>query len=173
MDYHRLDGVGRQLGLSEAACAELVRAAELHDIGKIAIPYAILHKSGPLDEREWEMMRRHPTIGANILSAAPALGKVAEIVRASHERFDGAGYPLGIAGSDIPLASRIVFVCDAYDAMVSTRAYSAPMSDEGALEQLRRGAGTQFDPSVVVAFCAEHRERRFLETTDRALIAPA
>jgi diguanylate cyclase (GGDEF)-like protein len=166
-------GVGRHLGLSEAACAELVRAAELHDIGKIAIPYAILHKPGPLDEGEWELMRRHPTIGANILSAAPALGKVAEIVRSSHERFDGGGYPLGIAGAEIPLASRIVFVCDAYDAMVSSRAYSSPMSDEGALEQLRRGAGSQFDPEVVVAFCAEHRAGGIPELSTSTEVAPA
>jgi diguanylate cyclase (GGDEF)-like protein len=150
------DGVGRRLGLTDTERAELVRAAELHDIGKIAIPYAVLHKAAPLDDEEWAMMRRHPTIGANILRTAPALGQVAEIVRGSHERFDGKGYPLGLVGAQIPLASRIVLVCDAYDAMVSERAYSSPMSEEGALDQLRKHAGSQFDPEVVSAFCAEH-----------------
>ena len=150
-------GVGHRLGLSDSDCRELVRAAELHDIGKIAIPFAVLHKPGALDAGEQEMMRQHPTIGANILAAAPALGNVAEIVRHSHERFDGHGYPLGIAGTQIPLASRIVFVCDSFDAMVSERPYSPPMSDEGALDELRRNAGGQFDPEVVEAFAAEHR----------------
>jgi diguanylate cyclase (GGDEF)-like protein/putative nucleotidyltransferase with HDIG domain len=152
-------GVARRLGLSDAELAELVRAAELHDIGKIAIPYAVLHKAGPLDDQEWEMMRRHAVIGANILSAAPALGHVAEIVRHHHERWDGHGYPQGLAGTAIPLASRIVFVCDSFDAMVSPRPHSKPMSVEGALDELRRNAGTQFDPQVVDAFTAEQRDR--------------
>jgi diguanylate cyclase (GGDEF)-like protein len=152
-------GVGRRLSLSDSDCAELVRAAELHDIGKIAIPFAVLHKPRALDAGEQEMMRQHPAIGANILAAAPALGNVAEIVRHSHERFDGLGYPLGLAGTEIPLASRIVFVCDALDAMVSERPYSPPMSDEGALDELHRHAGGQFDPDVVEAFAAEHRSR--------------
>ena len=105
------------------------------------------------------MMRRHATIGANILSAAPALGHVAEIVRHHHERWDGQGYPQGLAGTDIPLASRIVFVCDSFDAMVSARPHSQPMSEEGALDELRRNAGTQFDPQVVDAFVAARRDR--------------
>ena len=150
-------GVGRRLELTAPECAELVRAAELHDIGKIAIPYTILHKAGPLDAQEWEMMRRHPTIGANILASAPALDNVAEIVRHSHERFDGLGYPLGLAGPAIPLASRIVFACDSFDAMISARPYSSPMSVEGALDELHRCAGTQFDPEVVDAVIAEQR----------------
>jgi diguanylate cyclase (GGDEF)-like protein len=153
------DAVGRRLALGDSEREDLVRAAELHDIGKIAIPYAVLHKPTALDDGEWEMMRRHPTIGANILSAAPALGRVAEIVRHSHERYDGNGYPAGLAGTEIPLASRIVFVCDSFDAMVSPRPYSRPMSDEGALDELRRNAGTQFDPAVVAAFCAAHHSQ--------------
>jgi diguanylate cyclase (GGDEF)-like protein len=152
--------VGHRLGLTDGECADVVRAAELHDIGKIAIPYAILHKEGPLAADEWEMMRRHSTIGANILTAAPALARVAEFVRSSHERYDGAGYPRGLSGENIPLASRIIFVCDAFDAMVSDRSYQKGMSDEAALAQLRRNAGTQFDPAVVAAFCAEHQTRQ-------------
>ncbi|MEO9175429.1 MAG: HD domain-containing phosphohydrolase [Gaiellales bacterium] len=166
------EGVGRRLGLTDAERAELVRAAELHDIGKIAIPYAVLHKPTALDDGEWAMMRRHPTIGANILRAAPALGQVAEIVRNSHERFDGKGYPLGLAGTQIPLASRIIFVCDAFDAMVSERVYSSPMSEEGALDQLRKHAGSQFDPDVVSAFCAEHQVQTDATVLHDMLAAP-
>jgi diguanylate cyclase (GGDEF)-like protein len=153
-------GVATRLGMSESQVAELVRAAELHDIGKIAIPYAVLHKDGPLDDDEWEMMRRHATIGANILSAAPALAGVAELVRYHHERFDGTGYPQGLSGTDIPLGSRILFVCDSFDAIVSQRPYSPTMSEELALDELRRNAGTQFDPAVVEAFSAEQRAQR-------------
>jgi diguanylate cyclase (GGDEF)-like protein len=155
-----VDGVATRLGMSESQVAELVRAAELHDIGKIAIPYAVLHKEGPLDDDEWEMMRRHSTIGANILSAAPALAGVAEIVRHHHERFDGAGYPQGLSGTDIPLGSRILFVCDSFDAMISDRPYRPSMSEELALDELRRNAGTQFDPVVVAAFSAEQSAQR-------------
>jgi HD-GYP domain-containing protein (c-di-GMP phosphodiesterase class II) len=124
-----------------------VRAAELHDIGKIAIPHAILRKEGPLDADEWEIMRRHTTVGANILNAAPALSRIAEFVLCSHERYDGAGYPRRLTGAAIPLASRIIFVCDAFDAMISDRSYQQGMSSEAALDQLRRNAGSQFDPA--------------------------
>ncbi len=153
------EGVARRLGLSDQELSDAIRAAELHEIGKVAIPYAVLHKPGPLDDEEWELMRRHPTIGANILSAAPALARVAEIVRAAHERHDGAGYPRGLAAEQIPLASRIVFVCDAFDAMISAHSYRPAMSETEALAELRRCAGTQFDPDVVQAFIAEHRAR--------------
>jgi HD-GYP domain-containing protein (c-di-GMP phosphodiesterase class II) len=100
-------------------------------------------------------MRSHATIGANILSAAPALARVAEIVRSTHERVDGDGYPHGLAGEQIPLPSRIIFVCDAFDAMISERPYGVELSTIEALAELRRNAGTQFDPTVVDAFCAE------------------
>ena len=108
--------------MSDAECAELVRAAELHDIGKIAIPTRSCTRPARSTSSEWEMMRRHATIGANILSAAPALGTVAEIVRTTTSAGTGQGYPQGLAGTEIPLASRIVFVCDSFDAMVSTAA---------------------------------------------------
>jgi diguanylate cyclase (GGDEF)-like protein len=153
------EGVARRLGLSGQELSDAIRAAELHEIGKVAIPFAVLHKPGPLDDEEWELMRRHPTIGANILSAAPALARVAEIVRAAHERHDGAGYPRGLAAEQIPLASRIVFVCDSFDAMISERPYRAAKSEAAALDELRHCAGTQFDPLVVEALIAEHLAR--------------
>jgi two-component system, cell cycle response regulator len=134
------------------------RAAELHDIGKIAIPDEILSKAGPLDEHEWDLMRRHTLIGERILGAAPALRPVAEIVRASHERWDGAGYPDGVGGERIPLGARIVFVCDAFDAMTADRAYRRAMSEEEALAELRRNAGSQFDPALVRLFLRLHAE---------------
>jgi diguanylate cyclase (GGDEF)-like protein len=145
---------GQRLGLGGTGLDELERAAELHDIGKIAIPDAILAKPGPLDEEEWRFMRRHTLIGESVLSAAPALASVAKVVRSSHERFDGGGYPDGLAGDSIPLASRIVFVCDAFHAMTSERPYGTPMSVENAIAELSRCAGTQFDPEVVIAFSA-------------------
>ena len=152
-------GVARRLGLSEKEYADAVHAAELHDIGKVAIPYAVLQKPGALDEEEWELMRRHPSIGANVLSAAPALARVAEIVRATHERHDGTGYPRGLSGEEIPLASRIVFVCDSFDAMISERPFQPAKSEAQALAELRGCAGLQFDPHVVDAFIDEHLAR--------------
>lgn len=146
--------VGRRLGLSAEQLDEVARAAELHDVGKIAIPDEILHKPGALDEREWDLMRQHTVIGDRILGVAPAMRPVAEIVRASHERWDGAGYPDRLAGEQIPLGARIVSVCDAFHAMTSTRPYQAQLSREDALAELRRCAGTQFDPVVVDAFHA-------------------
>jgi diguanylate cyclase (GGDEF)-like protein len=147
--------VGRRLGL-ESEALECVRlAAELHDVGKVAIPDAIINKPGPLDEEEWAFMRRHTLIGERIVAAAPALGPVAKLVRASHERWDGAGYPDAMAGNDIPLGARIIAVCDTYDAIVSDRPYRRGRSAASAMEELRRCAGTQFDPAVVDAFLAE------------------
>jgi putative nucleotidyltransferase with HDIG domain len=154
------DAVARRLGVVGAELSNAVRAAELHDIGKMAIPYAVLHKAGPLDAHDWELMRRHPTIGASILGAAPALAKVAEIVGATHERYDGGGYPRGLAGAEIPLAARIVFVCDAFDAMIAERPFGEAMSEMQALRELGACSGSQFDPEVIDAFMAEHAVRR-------------
>jgi two-component system cell cycle response regulator len=154
------EGVAVRLGLTGADLANTVRAAELHDIGKLAIPYGVLHKAGPLDEDEWELMRRHPIIGASILAAAPALKAVAEVVGSTHERYDGTGYPRGLAGEQIPLAARIVFVCDAYDAMVSERPFGEARSEDEAVGEVLKCAGTQFDPRVMEAFMAELAERR-------------
>jgi HD-GYP domain-containing protein (c-di-GMP phosphodiesterase class II) len=146
--------VGTRLGLDPEALDVLCRAAELHDIGKMAIPDTILSKPGPLDEDEWAFMRRHTVIGEAVLSAAPALVPVARIVRSSHERYDGTGYPDGLAGEAIPVASRIVAICDAFDAMISDRSYRSGMTPGAALEELRRAAGTQFDAHIVEAFRA-------------------
>jgi diguanylate cyclase (GGDEF)-like protein len=151
---HLAEAVGRQLGLEGEALDHVRVAAELHDVGKVAIPDAILNKPGPLDDDEWAFMRRHTIIGERIVAAAPALGTVAKLVRASHERWDGDGYPDRTAGEDIPLGARIVAVCDAYDAIVADRAYRRGRSAAEAMEELKRCAGAQFDPAVVAAFAA-------------------
>jgi len=126
--------------------------AMLHDIGKIATPPEIINKPGPLTDEEWEVMRQHTIKGQRMLDqVGGALHEVGYVVRASHERFDGKGYPDGLAGLDIPFAARIVAVADAYDAMTTHRPYRAPMTREVALEELRTNTGTQFDPMVVDA----------------------
>ena len=150
-------GVARRLGLPIEERDIVARAAELHDIGKMAIPDAILNKPGPLDDREWRFMRRHTIIGEDILNVAPALQPVAALVRASHERWDGKGYPDGTAGDEIPRGARIVAVCDAFSAMVQERPYQAGLSVSEAVEEIERCAGTNFDPAVVAAFAAEIR----------------
>ena len=148
-------GVGTRMSLLSEELDEVVRAAELHDVGKMAIPDEILHKPGPLTDAEWSFVRQHTIIGERILGAAPALLAVAKLVRASHEHWDGSGYPDGLAGEAIPAGARIVAVCDAFDAMTTSRPYRDAMSVEDALAELRACAGTQFDPTVVEAFCEE------------------
>jgi diguanylate cyclase (GGDEF)-like protein len=144
--------VGRQLGLGAEALDEIARGAELHDVGKVAVPETILRKPGPLDDHEWAVMRQHTVVGERILAAAPALRPVARLVRSSHERWDGSGYPDGLAGERIPLGARIIAVCDAFDAMRQARPYAPSMTEAAALAELRRCAGTQFDARVVEAF---------------------
>jgi diguanylate cyclase (GGDEF)-like protein/putative nucleotidyltransferase with HDIG domain len=151
---HLAELVGRRLELDDGDVAHIRRAAALHDIGKVAIPDDILHAPRALTDDEWEYMRKHTIIGARIIAAAPELLAVAEIVRSSHERFDGRGYPDRLAGEAIPLGARIVAVCDSYDAMTTTRAYREAMAVEDALAELERCAGAQFDPRVVAAFQA-------------------
>jgi diguanylate cyclase (GGDEF)-like protein len=145
--------VGERLGLDDQQLDEIERTAEVHDFGKIAIPHSILNKETALDAEEWCFMKRHTLIGENMLQAAPALGSIAKLVRSTHERFDGAGYPDGLCGDEIPLASRIVFVCDAYDSMTTDRSYRARLDDAAAIKELRGNAATQFDPAIVDAFC--------------------
>ena len=142
------------LDLPELEVQRIRLAAQLHDIGKAAIPAAILEKPGPLDELEGEFVHRHPTIGARIVSAAPALTHTAPLIQSSHERIDGHGYPDGLAGENIPLGSRIIAVCDAFDAMTSDRLYGRAISVDAALSELKRCAGTQFDATIVDAFCS-------------------
>jgi two-component system, cell cycle response regulator len=129
-------------------------AAELHDVGKMAVPDAILDKPAALDSTEWAFIQRHTVIGEKIIAAAPDLARVARLVRSSHENYDGTGYPDGLVRREIPLGSRIIAVCDAFDAMTTDRPYREAMDEESALRELRRCAGTQFDPDVVERFCA-------------------
>lgn len=152
--------VAQRLGLPWEEVENIRQAAELHDLGKVAIPDAILFKPGPLSEAEWAFIRRHTLIGERIAGAAPALRRVATLVRSTHENIDGSGYPDGLAGEKIPLGSRIIYVCDAFDAMTSERAYCSAMDEPAALAELRRCAGTQFDPQVVEHFCAAVAESR-------------
>jgi diguanylate cyclase (GGDEF)-like protein len=147
--------VGRRLEMNAEELDELARAAELHDVGKVGIPDAILDKPGQLDENEWQFMHQHTVLGERILSAAPALRPVARIVRATHERWDGRGYPDGLSGEQIPLGARIIAACDAYDAMTTDRCYRRAIAHADACEELRREAAHQFDPAVTSALLAE------------------
>ena len=158
--HHHVNGVGqlvvdlaREFTLDSDQLDEILRAAELHDIGKLAIPDEILEKPGPLNASEWQFMRQHSIVGERILNADPALRPVARLVRASHERWDGAGYPDGLAGAAIPLGARIIAACDAYEAMTSERCYQAARSSDEAIAELRRNSGTQFDPAVIDSLC--------------------
>ena len=164
----RLTGVGMlaeatalRLQLGHEEVEHVRHAAELRDVGKVAVPDAILSKPGPLDPAEWAFIRRHTLIGERIVASAPALARVALLLRSSHERWDGAGYPDGLAGERIPLGARIVAVADAFDAMTSRRPHSAPRSPEAALAELERCAGTQFDPGVVAAFADAWRDVQY------------
>ena len=144
--------VGRRLGMSGEELDQLAQSAQLHDVGKMAIPDAILKKPGPLDREEWEFIRGHTVVGERIISAAPSLSQVSRIVRSSHERYNGSGYPDGLKGDEIPLPSRIIAVCDAFDAMIGPRPYRLGMNTDKAASELRRCAGAQFDPVVIEFF---------------------
>jgi two-component system cell cycle response regulator len=151
--------VAARLGLDLEEVRQIRVAAGLHDIGKVAIPDAILDRPGTLTEQELAFVQTHTLIGERIMLAAPALGPASRIVRSSHERIDGTGYPDGLAGDRIPIGSRIIFACDAYDAMLSTRPYAAARPSAEALDELRACSGTQFDPAVVAALGAELEAR--------------
>lgn len=151
--------LARRLGVPETEFDTIAMAAQLHDVGKLACPDSILEKPGPLDDLEWVLMRQHTLIGERIIAAAPALGPVARLVRASHEWWDGSGYPDGLVGRAIPLGARIIAVCDAFDAMTSPRPYDSARTQGAALAELDRCAGSQFDPEVVGALRIEVTER--------------
>jgi HD-GYP domain-containing protein (c-di-GMP phosphodiesterase class II) len=143
--------VARRLGLDDDALQAVELGALLHDIGKIRIPESILNKQTPLDEEEWALMRTHPLVGERIIAPIEALRHVVPVVRSSHERWDGTGYPDGLGGEAIPLGARIVAACDAFRAMVEPRPYRPALDLEAARAELDRCSGTQFDPVVVTA----------------------
>jgi HD-GYP domain-containing protein (c-di-GMP phosphodiesterase class II) len=144
--------IGRQIGMGGTALEELRNAGLIHDIGKIGVAEAIICKKGKLDDKEWNAMKLHPLHGENIARPIPFLSSVVPGVRWHHERFDGSGYPDGIARDEIPLVARILSVADAYDAITSRRPYREPRTPQEALEEIRKYSGTQFDPRIVKAF---------------------
>jgi two-component system, cell cycle response regulator len=145
--------------LSHSLIDAVARASALHDIGKLAIPEEILEKPELLTTEEWKFVGQHTVIGERILAAAPSMAACAKIVRSSHETRDGTGYPDGLAGEQIPLEARIIFACDAFEAMTTTRPYRRARTPGYAIAELQRCAGTQFDPDVVHALVAEVHER--------------
>lgn len=161
--------VGRQMGLSDAELRMLQYAAVLHDIGKIGIPGNILNKPDKLTREEFETMAQHTIIGERIISRIDYLVPIARIIRSAHERWDGKGYPDGCAGGEIPLAARILLVCDAFDAMTTDRPYRAALPVETALNELSANAGTQFDPRVVDVFLAAYPFRAGADDAERYL----
>src|SRR4051794_8510269 len=160
--------VAERLGIDGEELTQLRHAAALHDIGKVAIPDSIINKPTTLTDDEWAFMRRHTIIGERIIAAAPALAPAARLVRASHEAFDGSGYPDRLAKTDIPVGARIIAICDAFDAMISNRPYSTAKTTADALAELRRCAGSQFDPAIVPVF-----EQIVTERAQRPLGTPA
>lgn len=151
--------VGEHYGLDPGALEELYWAALLHDIGKVSVPESILNKAGRLTDAELEEIRRHPTYGADLLvSLSAELEGVADVIRAHHERWDGRGYPAGLGGGQIPVSARIVAIADVFEALTSERPYRQPLNAQQAMLYIRRGAGTQFDPTLVTLF-----ERVFTE----------
>jgi diguanylate cyclase (GGDEF)-like protein len=145
--------LARAIDLDEEAVGLIVKAGDLHDVGKLGIPDEIITKPGPLSEQEWQFMKQHTIMGEQIIAAAgPSLDRIGPLVRASHERWDGKGYPDGLAGDEIPLGARIITICDSFRAMLDERVYKPAMTLEDALAELRRCAGTQFDPQLVEIF---------------------
>jgi HD-GYP domain-containing protein (c-di-GMP phosphodiesterase class II) len=144
--------LARRMNLPDSQMIHIRRGATLHDIGKVAIPDSILHKPGPLAPHEWVIMRRHPLIAADLLSPIPHLVPALDIPRSHHEKWDGTGYPLGQAGTDIPLAARLFAVVDVFDALTSNRPYRSAWPRHEALEYVRNQAGKHFDPAIVPVF---------------------
>jgi len=147
--------VCRQIGLSIDQTEIVHMAAHVHDIGKIGVSDAVLSKPGPLNDEEWSKIRLHPSIGADILKRSAGLSTIAEIVLHHHERWDGKGYPDGISGSEIPLGSRIIAVCDSIDAMMGLRSYRKILSPQKCREEIQRNSGTMYDPDIVEVILRE------------------
>jgi response regulator RpfG family c-di-GMP phosphodiesterase len=164
MDLNRVarlaTATAESLGLSEYEVERVEIAGRLHNVGYLAIPDAILHKPGALFNEEWEIMRTHSEIGQRIVAAAPALAHVAPLVRSHHERYDGRGYPDGLAGDDIPIGASIIAVCAAFVTMMKQRPFSDAFTVEEALAEIRNHSGTQFDPHVADVFCELIRQAR-------------
>lgn len=152
--------LARTLGIEREEIAHIERGAYLHDIGKIVIPDSILEKKGMLDEKEWELVRKHPQIGYEILREIPYLVSAAEIVRSHHERYDGTGYPMHLKGEETPLGARIISLCDSLDAMLTTRPYRETVSFNIATEDIVAASGLQFDPDIVKVFVKVHEKLR-------------
>ena len=161
---HYAVAVARQLGWPDEDLDRLFHAALMHDIGKLALPDSIVHNPGPLDSAEWAIMKRHPLVGARILSGSDSdVIKLAEIVALTHhEKWDGSGYPHGLKGADIPLVGRIVAICDVFDALTVRRPYKEPLAFENASAILRQSSGNHFDPAVVRAFFMAETEARHI-----------
>ncbi len=154
--------IAAHLAYPDSDLNDLQRGALLHDIGKIGIPDAILRKPGALDDDEWEVMRKHPEFGRRMLAGIPFLNRPLDVIYTHQERYDGTGYPQGLAGEVIPLGSRIFAVADTFDAITSDRPYRKAQSLEVARQVIRDNSGTQFDPKVVDAF---------LSLPDKVLVA--
>jgi HD-GYP domain-containing protein (c-di-GMP phosphodiesterase class II) len=159
----------RLLNLPEPTVIDVEHVAVLHDVGKLGVPDAILAKPGPLDANEWEIMRQHPITGERIVAGMPTLAQLAPAIRAEHERWDGKGYPDGLAGAQIPIASRIVLACDAYHAMTSNRPYRKAMPKAHARKELQDGSGSQFDPAVLAALFHALSDKTTAATTAEPL----
>jgi putative nucleotidyltransferase with HDIG domain len=151
---HLATDTAHALGLDARDVERVELAARLHDVGKLAIPDEILNKPDALDPAEWVIMRTHAEIGARIVAAAPSLAHTADLIRSHHERYDGRGYPDGLAGEEIPIAAQIISVCAAFVAMMRHRPYSDAITVSEAIAELRRCSGSQFHPAVVEAFCS-------------------
>ena len=163
------DAVGRRLGFSDQELKHLAAGAQLHDVGKVAVPSEILNKPGALTDAEWAVIREHTLVGEQILRSVPEMAEVATIVRHSHEHWDGGGYPDGLSGEEIPRASRVILCADAFHAIRSDRPYRRGRSSQVALAELKSCSGTQFEPAVVDAFVSVAEQAR----TENGFVGPS